>query len=447
MTHCSTELLFDFYPQKPLSVDFEGGDLTSDAGLLLVRQADEKLGLTSGLAAGIVDWRNPFFIVHTLTDQVRQRVYQICAGYEDADDCDSLRGDPLLKITCDRLPRKDPDLASQPTMSRLENRVTRKDVSRLRKFFVDQFIASYATPPEELVLDVDGWDDPTHGAQQLTFFHGYYEHHMYYPVQISEARSGRPVVVQLRPGNSHAGKGIRGILAWLIWRLRSVWPSVRITLRGDCGFSLPEILNLCERLRIDYVLGIATNEVLKRKVEDLVEQARLQSCGTGEKARLFDDVYYRAKTWNEPRRVIMKAEWLEKGENTRFVITNRLDEAQTLYDEIYVQRGEECENRIKELKRGLKADRLSCHEFLANQFRLYLFQAAYWLMLEVREAAAETPFERAQVSRLREQLIKVGARVRETARRVWVHLASAFPWQNELRTMCARLIRPQPVGG
>jgi len=251
MTHCSTELLFDFYPHKPLSVDFEGGDLTSDAGLLLVRQADEKRGFTTGLAACIEDWRNPFFIVHTLTDQVRQRVYQICAGYEDADDCDSLRGDPLLKIICDRLPRKDPDLASQPTMSRLENRVTRQDLSRLRKFFVDQFIASYATPPEELILDVDGWDDPTHGAQPLTFFHGYYEHHMYYPVPISEARSGRPVVVQLRPGNSHAGKGVRGILAWLIGRLRKAWPEVRITLRGDCGFSLPEIMNLGERLRID----------------------------------------------------------------------------------------------------------------------------------------------------------------------------------------------------
>jgi len=435
MTHCSTELLFDFYPQKPVSVDFEGGDLTSDAGLLLVRQADEKRGLTAGLAAGIEDWRNPFFIVHTLTDQVRQRVYQICAGYEDADDCDSLRGDPLLKITCDRLPRKDPDLASQPTMSRLENHVTRQDVSRLRKFFVDQFIASYATPPEELVLDVDGWDDPTHGAQQLTFFHGYYEHHMYYPVQISEARSGRPVVVQLRPGNSHAGKGVRGILAWLIWRLRKAWPEVRITLRGDCGFSLPEIMNLCERLRIDYVLGIATNEVLKRKVEDLLESARLQYCRTGIKARRFDDVYYQAKTWKEPRRVIMKAEWLEKGENARFVITNRLDDAQALYDEVYVQRAEACENRIKEFKRGLKADRLSCHEFFANQFRLYLFQAAYWLMLEVREAAVDTEFEHAQVFRLREQLLKVGARVKETARRVWVHLASAFPWKEILPTM------------
>ena len=194
-------------------------------------------------------------------------------------------------------------------------------------------------------------------------------------------------------------------------------------------------------------MGIATNDVWKRKVEDLLEYARLQYCRTGIKARRFDDVYYQAKTWKEPRRVIMKAEWWEKGENARFLITNRLDDAQTLYDDVYVQRAEACENRIKELKRGLKADRLSCHEFLANPFRLYLFQAAYWLMLEVREAAADTEFERAQGFRLREQWLKVGARVKETARRVWVHLASAFPWKDALRAICARLIRPQPVGG
>jgi len=221
------------------------------------------------------------------------------------------------------LPQTDPDLASQPTMTRLENRVSKEDLARLRKFFVDRFIASYPTPPQELILDVDGWDDPTHGSQQMTFFHGYYEQHMYYPVQINDAQSGRPLVVHLRPGNSHAGKGIRGILAWLIWRLRKAWPQVRITVRGDCGFSLPELLNLFERLKIDYVVGIAGNDVLKRKVDYLLDRARLHYHRTGNKARLFDDVYYRAGSWKEPRRLIMKAEWLEKGENARFLITNR----------------------------------------------------------------------------------------------------------------------------
>lgn len=439
MTECNSDYLFDYYPKRQLTVDFKGGNLTSDSGLLLIRQADESMQLTDGMASCIQDWRNPFFIVHTLCDQIRQRVYQICAGYEDADDCDHFRSDPLFKVACDRLPSKDPDLASQPTMSRLENRVSKQDLARLRKFFVDRFIASYDVPPAELILDVDGWADPTHGNQQLTFFHGFYDQHMYYPVQISEAESGIPLVVHLRPGNSHAGKGIRGILAWLIWRLRKAWPHVKITLRGDCGFSLPELIKVCERMKIEYVLGIASNAVLKRKVDFLLDCARMQSYQTGMKARLFDDVYYQAGSWDEPRRLIMKAEWLEQGANTRFLITNRMEDAQTLYDKIYVQRAEDCENRIKEFKLGLKGDRLSCHDFEANQFRLYLFQAAYWLLLEVRKAAAGTPFERAQVHRLREQLIKVAGEVKQTVRRVWVHMASSFRWQEIFHLINRRL--------
>jgi len=446
MTDCTTQLSFDFYTRSRLSVDFRGGDLTSDAGVLLLRQADEGLGLTEGFASCIRDWRNPFFIVHTLTDQVRQRVYQISAGYEDADDCDALRKDPIFKIACERLPRKDADLASQPTMSRLENHVTEKDLSRLRRFFLEKFIDSYSSPPVELILDVDGWDDPAHGHQQLTFWHGYFGQQMYYPVQISEAETGRPVLVHLRPGNSHAGKGIQGLLAWLFWRLRKVWPGVRITLRGDCGFSLPELRQVCERFQVEYVLGISTNEVLKRKAADLQERARLEWYRTGQKVRLFDDVYYAAQSWDEPRRVIMKAEHLPKGPNLRFLVTSRLDDPQELYDQVYVQRGEDCENRIKELKCGLKADRLSCHDFLANQFRLYLFTAAYWLMLRVREAAVDTPFERAQVPRLREQIIKLGARVRQTTRRVWIHIASACPWKEVFEILCTRLaVRPCPT--
>ena len=439
MTDCSTQLTFDFYRESKLSVDFQGGDLTSDAGLLLVRQADEGLGLTEGLASCIRDWRNPLFILHTLRDQIRQRVYQLCAGYEDADDCDDLRKDPLLKVACDRLPETDPDLASQPTMSRLENHVTREDLSRLRRFFVEKFIDSYSTAPKELILDVDGWDDPAHGYQQLTFWHGYFDQRMYYPVQISEAKTGRPLVLHLRPGNSHAGKGIQGILAWLIWRLRRAWPAVRIVLRGDCGFSLPELIGICERLHVEYVLGIATNAVLKRKAAELQEQARLAWHRTGQKVRFFDDVYYAAQTWALPRRVIIKAEHLSQGPNLRFVVTNRFEDPKALYDDIYVQRGEACENRIKELKCGVKADRLSCHDFWANQFRLYLSLAAYWLMLAVRDAAVGTPFECAQVPRLRDQLIKLGARIRQTTRRVWVHIASSCPWKEVLQLLSARL--------
>jgi len=442
MTECSTQLGFDFYKKSTLTVDFQGGDLSSDGGLLLVRQADERLGLLKQLAGCILDWRNPLFITHTLEDQVRQRVYQICAGYEDADDSDDLRKDPVLKIACDRLPTEEQDLASQPTITRLENRVDKHSMSAIRESFVRQFIAGYSQAPESLVLDIDGWDDETHGGQQLTFFNGYFDQHMYFPVQINEAKTGKPIVLLLRPGNSHPGKGVKVVLAWLLWRLKRAWPEVSITVRGDCGFSLPELKRVCQRLGAEYVFGIASNCVLKKKSSDLLERARLQFHRTGHKARLFDDVYYQAKSWAAPERVIMKAEWLEKGPNPRYLVTSRLDDPQWLYDQFYVQRGETCENRIKELKAGLKADRLSCHAFHANQFRLYLHQAAYWLMLEIRDAAQGTVFEKAQVSRLRDQLIKLGARVRLTARRVWVQMASACPWKEVITIVCSRLVEP-----
>lgn len=390
MIYCSTQLTFDFYTKSKSIVDFQGGDLPSDTGLWLVRQADERLGLTEGFASCMEDSRNPFFTVQSLTDQVRQQVYQICGGYEDDDDSDDVWKDPVFDPVYEHLPTEDVDLASQPTMSRLENRVTREDLSRLRRFFLEKFIDSYSSPPAELILNVDGWDYPAHGYQQLMFWHGHFGPQMYYPVQFSEADTGRPIVFHLCPGKSHDGKGIERLLAWLFWRLREAWPSARITLRGDCGFILSELLKVCERFQMEYVLGISTNDVLKRKAADLKERARLEWYRTGRKVRLFDDVYYAAKTWTEPRRVIIKAEHLTKVPNLRFVVANRFDDPRELYDQVYVQRGEDCENRIKELKCGLKADRLSYHDFLANQFRLHLFQAACWLMLRVRDAAVGT---------------------------------------------------------
>jgi hypothetical protein len=224
----------------------------------------------------------------------------------------------------------------------------------------------------------------------LSLFHGYYGHQIYFPVLINEAKTGYPLILQLRAGNSHAGKGVLGLLRWLFWRLRKAWPNVTIILRGDGGFSLPEIINLCERKGVKYVFGFSNNAVLKRKINYLLDLARLEYFRTQEKARIFDDVYYAAKTWGKPRRIVMKAEWLEKGANPRFLVTNLEIEAQELYDNFYVQRGATSEHRIKEFKLGLNADRLSCRKFIVNQFRLFLCQAAYILMLELRSAAKET---------------------------------------------------------
>jgi hypothetical protein len=331
-------------------------------------------------------------------------------------------------------------------MSRLENQLSKQAVGKMRGAVVAAFINRYATAPEEIVLDIDGWDDPTHGQQQLSCFHGYFGQHMYFPVLINEASSGYPLVLQLRAGNSHPGKGVAGILRWLFWRLRRAFPGVRIVLRADAGFALPEILRLCERSGVGYAIGFARNAVTERKIAPLLERARLQFHQTQQKARLFDDVYYAAATWDEPRRLVMKAEWLPKGANPRFVLTNLELPPQELYDSFYGQRGADSEHRIKELKLGIQADRLSCHSFIANQFRLLLSQAAYILLLTIRQAAQGTSFATAQVERLRLMLIKGAARVRVSARRVLVELAAYCPFAQELRLIVQRLASPLPPG-
>ena len=440
MTVCDSELKLDFYGKRPLVVKFSEQELSSDAGILLARQAEEQLKICQGIAGCIKEWRDASKVIHTLPQIVSQRVFQLLGGYEDADDSDALRHDPIYKIACDRLPRTGEELlASQPTMSRLENQVTTKEMSAMSRLFIDKFIASYQKAPSCLTLDIDGWDAPTHGKQELSKFHGYYGHHMYFPVLINEARSGFPLVSKLRAGNSHPGKEVSGILRWLFWRLRKAWPGVKIILRGDAGFALPEILNLCERSGVDYVLGFSSNAVLKRKIANLLEQARVVCCLTGDKARLFDDVYYAAESWKEPRRVVMKAEWLLKGANPRFVVTNLELPPQTLYDHFYVQRGGDSEHPIKELKLGIQAGRFSCRTFRANQFRLLLAQAAYLLMLSLRWAAEGTRFEQAQVERLRSCLIKSAARVKLSARRVLVELAAYCPFAEEIKLIAQRL--------
>ncbi len=393
--------------------------------MLLVRQAEEKLKICEGLADCLADNREPGKVKHPLNQLISQRVDQIAAGYEDTNDSNYLRHDPIFKIACDKVPIPGEELlASQPTMNRLENQVTNREIKAMRSFFLDQFLQSYSEQPEEILLDIDGWDALTHGNQQLSLFHGYYGHYIYFPVLINEASSGYPLVLQLRAGNSHPGKGVAGILRWLFWRLRKAWPKIRIILRGDAGFSLPEIMNLCERSGVKYAFGLSSNAVLKRKISYLLDRARLQALRTEEKTRLFDDVYYAAQTWDEPRRVVMKAEWLEKGANPRFVLTNLLTDAPELYDEFYVQRGASSEHRIKELKLGIKADRLSCQRFIVNQFRLFLSQAAYILLLEIRQAARGTRLAKAQVPRLRETVIKTAAKVSVSVRRVLVELAA-----------------------
>ena len=439
MTECSTKVRFDFQSKSELRAEFSGGELSSAGGVTLLAQADKKLKLIECLNDCIEDPRDVNKVRHQQIELLRQRVYQIACGYEDADDSDHLRTDRAMKIALDRLPETDPDLGSQPTITRLENRVTKKELSKIRSMFVDHYLDRFKEEPKQIILDVDGWDDPTHGQQEFSFYHGFYEQHMYFPVQISDAQMGVPIVELLRAGNRHPGKGINGMLRWLFWRIRTRFPSVKIILRGDSGFSLPEILETCERSKVFYLCGIARNAVLERKIEYLLDCAQLAALKTQGKARLFDDVYYKSQSWSAARRVIMKAEVLLKGQNPRFLVTNLSEDPKELYENLYVQRGEDCENRIKEFKHGIKADRLSCHLFVANQFRLFLHQAAYLLMIEIRKAAIGTSFAKAQVDTLRMHLIKIAASISQSARRIWMRFASSCPAQQAFAAIVAAL--------
>jgi hypothetical protein len=430
MTECITEqLIFSFFLKRQLTVDFEGGEITSDAGLLLIRQADNSLGLTEGLAGCVEDRRDSRYADHSMVELLRQRIYQVVAGYEDCNDANLLRRDPALKAACDRL-LSDKDLASQPTLSRLENSVTTRDLYRMAEGFVQLYIRrNKKRNPKRIILDLDGTDDPTYGDQQLTFFHGYYDQYMYHPLVIYDADTGELVTAVLRAGNRHASYGAVAVLKRIVPRLRASFPKTEIIIRGDAGFAIPALYKYCEQEGLKYVIGLIRNDVLERMIEEPLAMAKEKYQESGQKQRLFTEGKYQAQSWDIERRVIMKAEWLPQGPNSRFVVTNLSMGTQQVY-EFYTERGGTCEVRIDEFKNGLKADRLSCHRFLANQFRLFLHMAAYWLVLRLREVLEKTELATMQIQQLRLRLLKIGGQVIQSARRVWFRLASGCPWQD-----------------
>jgi hypothetical protein len=431
MTECSTELTLFPLSRKPVQLRNDGGALTSDAGVLLLREIDERLRLTERLASCLVDRREPAKVRHTILGLLRQRIYQIACGYEDCNDADRLRADPALKLAVGRAPAED-DLASQPTLSRLENMVGPGQCWRLSEALLSCYLKrERKQPPGRLVLDVDATDDETHGHQQLSFFHGYYDHHCYLPLLVFAQAQGKGeqelLAAMLRPGNIHAGWRAMPMLRQIAKRLRKAFPQCCLELRADSALALPEVYAGCEEIGLPYTISLPKNERLKALAEPWMQEARALHAQTGEKVQVFGEFWYAAESWQGKRRVIVKAEVMEKGDNPRFVVTNRADlEPEELY-RFYCQRGDP-ENRIKELKEGLRADRLSCHRFWANQFRLLLYAAAYLLMQAMRAMLSGTELARAQVNTLRLRLLKVGARIKESVRRVWVHLPSAYPW-------------------
>jgi len=367
MTDCNRSTLpFSTLGSKVVVADFQGGRLTSDAGALLIRQVADRIGLFDALDAVIPDPRHPVFIVHDQRTLIAQRITAIVLGYEDLNDHQELRTDPVLQLGAGITPEPEQPLASPPTLCRLENRVDRASLVRIAEVLVDQFLAAHPTPPEHLILDFDATDDPVHGGQEGRFFHGYYDHHCFLPLYVF---CGDELLVSyLRPSNIDASKHARAVLELLVRKLRAAWPEVKLTIRGDSGFCRWRLMRWCDSHGIGYVLGLAKNPVLERAAIDEIARAQRQFQQTGRPQRLFGSFAYAASTWDRPRRVIVKAEHNAQGANPRFVVTNVPGDPRELYDDVYCQRGE-MENRIKEQQLDLFADRTSCHRFLAVQCR------------------------------------------------------------------------------
>lgn len=429
MSQSTTTMRLPTRAGVPLVAAFDGGRLTSDGGLPWLAEADAALGLCTRLAQCIPDWRRGP-VRHSLETLIRQRVYQIACGYEDQDDADTLRTDPLLKLVCGRLPDSGAPLASQPTLSRLENQISRHTAERLARALVDLYIAARGRhgPPDRILLDFDGTDDPAHGQQEGVAYHGYYGQHMYHPLLVFDGETGQLITAVLRPGNAHGSRFAVLVLRRLVQRLRRSWPTVAIELRADSGFAIPRLYAWCEAHAVPYTVGLVPNPALERLAAPLLTEAAGQSAAQdGAKVRLVAETPYQAGSWSQARRVVYKAEVLAKGPNTRFVVTTHTAEPRTVYD-AYVERGQ-AENFIKDYKNALAADRLSDHRFWANQFRLLLHAAAYWLLDTLRRWLLTTEAARFQFDTLRLRLLKIAGRVWE--RRGWVRLALAVSHPGE----------------
>ena len=430
-TDCISPIELQFQ-RKPLVLSCDAPDISSDGGALLLRQVDDRLGLIRSFAALLADDRDPARRRHDRAEQLRQRVFQIALGYEDCNDADRLRHDAVLQQACGS---GDEPLSSQPTLSRFENGITGREHNRLWREFERQYVDQLAVSTAFIVLDIDGTDDQTHGSQQLSMFHGFYDQHMFHPVIVFDGETGHLISAQLRPGNAHASRGATTMLERIIRAIKQRCPSAGIVVRGDSAFAMPALMERLEHLDaelgdVHYVLGLAQNSRLLELAEPLLVDAAARYAETKQFVRRFTWVRYSTlKTWARERDVVVKVEHGERGANPRFVVTTLTGfDAGLIYDRAFCPRGQS-ENYIKDFKNALSADRLSCHRFVANAFRLLLHALAYRLMHALRNAAGtvEPALRRVQMDTLRLRLLKVAAVVVSSVRRVLVRLPRAFP--------------------
>jgi len=449
-TECTpTQLEFHSLGQREVVGKFDGGNITSDAGGLLLREVEQQFGIIRSFAECFEDFRDPDLIEHTVAELVAQRVYGLALGYEDLNDHDELRVDPLLAVLVgkedpegkDRVREQDKGkaLAGKSTLNRLEltpvkaeqryKKIVMKPEA-IDRLFVDIFLKAHKEAPEQIVLDVDATDDPLHGNQEGKFFHGYYMNYCYLPLYIFCGEF--LLCARLRPSNIDGAKGTVEELERIVGQIRAVWPEVRIVVRGDSGFCRDEIMTWCETNHTEYVFGFAKNKRLEAMIAGELQQAAKLYDETKQAARVFKDFRYETRdSWTRERRVVGKAEHLDKGANPRFVVTSiekeKID-AQALYEELYCARGE-MENRIKEQQLWLFADRTSTGKMRANQLRLYFSSVAYSLMQALRRIGLNgTHMAAAQCNTIRLKLLKVGAHVKITVRKIWVSLAGGYPY-------------------
>jgi hypothetical protein len=420
---------FPAVARKKITAAFDGGRITSDGGVMLLASAEQRLGLAERLAGLIADPRNPLFVTHSVADILRARMLLIACGYEDADDLDHLRADPGFKLACGRLPDSGRDLCSQPTMSRWENAPSLREVIRLSYAMVDTYCASYKRPPAAVTLDIDDTLDVVHGHQQLSLFNAHYDERCFLPIHVYDTATARPVALLLRPGAPPSGAEIRNHLRRLVRRIRQHWPNTRLTIRGDGHYGRPEVMAWCEANAVNYILGLPGNAVLRALIEPAADETRVRRAVTGAAAvRRYTEVRYGARSWRCQRRVAARIEATPKGLDIRTVVTNLgSGTAEWLYDTLYCARGQ-AENLIKLHKSQLASDRTSCRSPLANQVRLVLHTAAYWLMLTVRDAIPQPQMlASAEFATLRMRLVKIAARIIETATRVRIAFAAGCP--------------------
>jgi len=432
MKDTTQQVLFKEISGKKVEVNFDGGAMSSDSGLLFLRELENKLGIINRVTEVIHDRRHPGYVKHQFDELMKQRVFQIACGYEDGNDAEELRDDPVLKLACERQPLDGAPLASQPTLSRFENALSRTDLYRLAQALLELFIESFDAPPEAIVLDFDDTADPTHGQQQLALFNAYHDTYCYMPLHVYDGKSGKLITTILRPGKRPRGKETVAILKRIVERIREAWPEVGILFRADGHYSAPEVFDFCEEHNIQYVIGLTPRGPMLEKADKLIKQAKQHFERDGQPTKQFGEFHYQASSWSRAQRIIVKAEHNHKGANTRLVVTNlREVTPKFVYQSVFADRGR-AELMIKEHKTHLLSDRTSCCRFGANQFRLFLHSIAYIFLHAFRELhLAGTQFATAQFNTIQKRLLKIGAQIRQLSTKIKISLPSAFPLKEE----------------